>query len=279
MFVAECLQFARSHHKVVTLASHVVIVQNIPEDFKVLRFVDSGIFTDLIEIREYAPLTCFVWYIRLFHRVDSCTIIRFTFRLRTCPTKSACAGFHMILIVRLPLPAVSNGGSCVYTTRIGCFPIIHELADPCHPTTGRFIAASQHAVRSVIPIFLGQCNGFVHQVFVNRLSVTQSRTVVRPARSFRLQIETDQIGSDESCFRRTERVEAHVIQAIVTTNAEHPFPGSYIHRRIACQWEVTVFHRTAKHRFATIYIEPFPFYLEITHTELYLLCVSLLAVG
>ena len=60
MFVAECLQFARSHHKVVTLASHVVIVQNIPEDFKVLRFVDSGIFTDLIEIREYAPLTCFV---------------------------------------------------------------------------------------------------------------------------------------------------------------------------------------------------------------------------
>ena len=185
----------------------------------------------------------------------------------------------MILIVRLPLPAVSNGGSCVYTTWIGCFPIIHELADPCHPTTGRFIAASQHAVRSVIPIFLGQCNGFVHQVFVNRLSVTQSRTVVRPARSFRLQIETDQIGSDESCFRRTEGVEAHVIQAIVTTNAEHPFPRSYIHRRIACQWEVTVFHRTAKHRFATIYIEPFPFYLEITHTELYLSRVSLLAVG
>ena len=102
--------------------------------------------------------------------------------------------------------------------------------------------------------------------------------MVRPARSFRLQIETDQIGSDESCFRRTERVEAHVIQAIVTTNAEHPFPGSYIHRSIACQREITVFHCTAKHCLTTVHIEPFSLDLEITHTELYLFRIRQFAV-
>ena len=137
MFVAESLKFTRSHHKVVTLTSHMVIIQNIPEDFKILRFVDPSVLTDFIEIREYAPLTCLMRNIRLFHRIYPCTIVRHAFRTGTCPTQSACSGFHMKLIVRLPLPAISYGSSRIYMAWVGRFPIIHKLAYPCHPTTGQ----------------------------------------------------------------------------------------------------------------------------------------------
>ena len=44
-FVADCLKFARSHHKVVPHAAHVIIIQDITEDFKVLGLVHSGVFT------------------------------------------------------------------------------------------------------------------------------------------------------------------------------------------------------------------------------------------
>ena len=185
----------------------------------------------------------------------------------------------MVFIVRLPLPAVSYRSSCVYTTRICRFPIIDKLAHPCYPASGRFVTTSQHTVRCIISVFFSQGNCFVHQIFVNWLSVTQSWSVIRPTRTFRLQIETDQIGCDKSSFRRAERMKTHVIQTIVAANAEHPLPGSYVHRSITGQWEITVFHCAAKHCFAAIDVEPFSFYLEIAHSKLYLFDVGLFTVG
>ena len=224
VFVADCLKFARSHHEVVSHAAHVIVIQDIPEDFKVLGLVYSGIFAYLAEIRECAPLSGLMRYIRLLHGIDFGTVVGHAFRLRAGPAETACSGFHMILIVRLPLPAASHRGSCIYVAGIGCFPVIDEFAYPGYPTTGRFVATRQHAIRGVISVFLSQSDRFVHQILVDRLSVAQSRTMIGPAGTFGLQVETDQIGSNESCFRRTERVEAHVVQSVAAADAENPFP-------------------------------------------------------
>ena len=211
MFVADCLKFARSHHKVVPHTAHVIIIQDITEDFKVLGLVHSGVFTYLAEIRECTPLSRLMRNVRLLHGIDLGAVVGHTFRLRACPAKTPCTGFHMILIVGLPLPAASYGSSCIYMAGVGRFPVINEFAYPRYPTARRFIAAGQHAVRGVIAVFFGQSDGFVHQIFVNRLPVAQSRTVIRPAGTFGLQIKTNEIGSDEGCFRWTERVETHMV--------------------------------------------------------------------
>ena len=214
--------------------------------------------------------------VRLLHGIDLGAVVGHAFRLRACPAKTACTGFHMILIVGLPLPAASYGSSCVYVARVGRFPVINEFADPGYPTARRFVAASQHTVRGVIAVFFGQSDSFVHQIFVNRLPVAQSWTVIRPAGTFGLQIKTNEIGSDEGCFRRTERVETHMVQSVVAADAEYPFPGSYVHRCITSKREIAVFHCTAEHCLASVDVEPFAFYLEITHTELYLFLFRLL---
>ena len=224
MLVTDRLQLAGSHHKIVSHTSHVVIIQYIPKDFKVLGFVYSGIFTYLVEVRECTPLSGFMGNIRLFYRINSVTVVRCAFRLRTGPAESARTGFYMILVMGLPLPAVAYGSSCIYVAWVGCFPIINEFAYPWHPASGRLISTRQHAIRGIVSILLGQGNRFVHQILVDRLAVAQSRTVIRPAWTFRLQIKTDKVRSNKCGFRRTERVETHMIQPVVAANAEYPFP-------------------------------------------------------
>lgn len=141
VFVADCLKFARSHHKVVPHAAHVIIIQDITEDFKVLGLVHSGVFTYLAEIRECTPLSRLMRNVRLLHGIDLGAVVGHAFRLRACPAKSACTGFHMILIVGLPLPAASYGSSCIYMAGVGRFPVINEFAYPRYPTARRLIAA------------------------------------------------------------------------------------------------------------------------------------------
>ena len=70
-----------------------------------------------------------------------------------------------------------------------------------------------------------------------------------------------------------------MVQPVAAANAEYPFPGSYVHRRIARQREITVFYRAAKHCLSAVHIEPFSFYLEVAHTELHLLRIRLFTVA
>ena len=217
-----------------SLPTHIFIFQYIPEYLKISSFVYSCVFTDFIKIRKNAPLPCLMRYIRLPYRIYFSTVIRHTFRLPFCPCHPPSTSLYMILVMRLPLPTSTNRCSCIYTTGVCRFPIIHKLTHPIYPMAGRFIATGKHTVRSIVTIRFRQRNGFIHEIFVNRLSIPQLRAVIRPARTFGLKIKAYKVSSNESRFRWTVRMKPHMIQSITTTNTEYTLPGSDIHRSISC---------------------------------------------
>ena len=215
-----------------SLTTHIVIFQYISEYLKIPGFIYSGVLTDFIKIRKHTPLPCLMRNVRLFHRINLGTVIRHAFRLPFRPCQSPRTGLYVILIMRLPLPTATDRRSCIYTTGICRFPIIHELTHPIYPTPGRLVATSKHTVGSVVTIRFRQRNGFIHQIFVNRLSIPQLRAVIRPARPFGLKIKAYKVSSNKGRFRWAERMEPHMIQSIATANTEYTFPRSNIHRSV-----------------------------------------------
>ena len=140
------------------------------------------------------------------------------------PLQASCASFHMILAFGLPSPTAPDRSTSIYTTGVGRFPIIYELTDPIHPTTSRFVAASQHAEGWMVAIFFRHSDGLFHQVGVDGTTVSKCHTVVRPTRSLGLEVETHLVGCYEGCVGGAIGVETHVVQSVFLAATEYAFP-------------------------------------------------------
>src|SRR5574344_235641 len=92
--------------------------------------------------------------------------------------------------------------------------------------------------------------------------------MVWPARSFRLKIEADLVGSYKCSLWWAVRVKTHVIKSVIATNSEYSLPTFYIHWGISGDREVAVLNCSAQHNLSVIEIKPFTSYLELTHTKL-----------
>ena len=225
MFVTQGLQLAGGHHELVRHSAQMIVVQYIAEYLEVFGFVHPRVLTDFIEIREYAPLSGLVGDERHTHRVDFRSEVGHALGCTAPPfVQPAHTGFHMVHAFRLPSPTASDRRAGVHMTTVRLLPIVHEIAHPSHPVARRFVAAGHHAKRSIIAIRLVHALRFFHQITVDIHSVPQLHPVVRPARSFGLQIESHTVGRRKGGFGRTERMETHVVQPIAPANAEHPFP-------------------------------------------------------
>ena len=101
--------------------------------------------------------------------------------------------------------------------------------------------------------------------------------MVWPTWAFGLQIEAYTVGGGEGSFGRAVGMETHVVQSILSADAEHAFPGGFVHGGVAGEWKVAIFHRAAKLRDAAVYVEHLSFRPELPHAESPCLAVGAMA--
>ena len=170
---------------------HTIIPQQITETLKVLRLVHTRIFADFIKIWESAPLSslmtdkryrnrCIRTILSIIHS-DVTLKSHHRFWSASCPfSQTTSTGLHCIFRARLPCPTTSDTKATIQMSWVVCHHRCYMFRCPRHPVSCRFIAKCIEGERGMISVLIDDGNTFVHQIFVNRFSPTQSHTMIRP---------------------------------------------------------------------------------------------------
>ena len=188
-------------------------------------------------------------------------------RRAACPVESSCPRLHVVLALGLPCPSASDGSPGIDTSAVRLLPVVHELADPFHPSSGGLVSARQHAERRVVTVYFADALCLLHEERVDVLSVSQLHAVVRPAGSLRLDVESRHVGCEERSLWRAVGVEPHVVESISFACLEHVHPLIHAHRRIACEGEVAVLHGSAQLGLPSVDEEHPSFDFKLAHSE------------
>ena len=127
----------------------------------------------------------------------------------------------------------------------------------------------------MVAVFIHYPHTFLPEVLVYGFSSTQLHTVIRPRRSLGLEVETNDVGSQEGSLRWAVGMEAHVVQSVSLASLEKLSPRSQVHWRIACIREVAVLHRSAQNHLPAVDVEHLATYLHLTHSELSLMRICM----
>ena len=277
VFIAEHLQATAGHEKLLGHRLHAVIAQQVAEDFKITGFIGTRILADFLEVGEGAPLALLVGDDgRLVgHRVliiawelDAAVVIVVGRRCRTVPlVESSGSTLDVILRTAVPSPAATDAGTAVELRRIILTHLLHPVVAVVHPVAGRLVAGSHHHERRMVAELVENTLRLLNEVVVNLHAATQADTVVRPRRTFHLQVEAQTVGNGESRLRRAVAVEADVVQAVLLTLAEDTLPRRFVGRWIARLGETAVLDRTSQEERATVDVELTPLSRHLAQSE------------
>ena len=208
---------------------------------------------NLLEVRESTPLTLLMGNDRrmvgLFRLVVAwekqlLIIVVIARRRMLVPIETTCTSLHMIFGTVVPSPAATNSCSSINLGGVVLVHLLHPVVTVADPVACGFIAGSHHHKRRMMSVLVNDAFGLVHQILVDFLSTAQLHTMIRPRRSFHLQVNTYLVGCCKGCLRRTIRMEADVIQAILLALSEDAQPLGFVGRRITRLWETAVFYRS-----------------------------------
>ena len=107
----------------------------------------------------------------------------------------------------------------------------------------------------------------LQQILVDLLSATELYTVIRPRRTFGLQIDTQFIGSGKGSLGRTIGMEPHMVQTILLDLRENTDPRGLVRGGITRLGETTVLHRTAQPHGVVVDIQLSAFYPHLAQAE------------
>ena len=98
----------------------------------------------------------------------------------------------------------------------------------------------------MVAVLVDDTFGLVHQILVNFLTTAQLHAMIRPRRSFELQIDAHTVGSSEGGFGWTVRMETDVVDAVLLAFAEDAQPYVFIGGWIASFREAAIFDGAAQ---------------------------------
>ena len=150
MLVAKSLQFSGGHQKIGSQIAHVAVREVFLKQFEVVCMHCPGVFPDLPEIREGAPLTHFVRHEGNGDGVDLTGKVGIGFGAGA-PSQATDPGPDVVLVANLPGPAASHRSTGIHPPGIAVLPEPHEI---CHVRYSSFglIPCRHHAERGVIAI-------------------------------------------------------------------------------------------------------------------------------
>ena len=146
--------------------------------------------------------------------------------------------------------------------------LLHPVVTIGYPVAGRFVAGSHHHERGVMTVLIDDTLRLLQQVLVNRLTTAQLHTMIRPRRTFRLQVHTHTVGSSKSRLGGTVAMEAHMVEAILLALLEDTHPLVLIGWGETCLWKTAVLHRATQKERTVIDIELTSLSLYLAQAEL-----------
>ena len=276
IFITECLKTATGHQELLGLLLHTVLSEQVAEDLKVAGLIGTSVFRDLAEVGEGAPLALLMGNDRTLvgHAVlivpgelNLTIIVVIGMGSTTVPVETTGPTLHMILRAVVPGPATANRGPTIEPRRIITLHGLHPVVAVGHPVAGRLIARSHHDKRGMMTVGIDDAFRLLQQILVDLLSATELYTVIRPRRTFGLQIDTQFIGSSKGSLGRTIGMEPHMVQTILLDLRENTDPRGLIRGGITRLGETTVLHRTAQPHGVVVDIQLSAFYPHLAQAE------------
>ena len=233
VFITKCLQLSTGHQEFLCHLLHAVVAQHITENLKVARLIDTRILRNLLEIREGTPLSLLVGndgrvvgcsaliVARILYATEVVVIAR---RGLPVPVQPTGATLYVILRTTIPSPAATYRGAAIHLGRVVLMHLFHPVVTIGYPVAGRFIASSHHHERGVMTVLIDDTLRLLQQVLVNRLTTAQFDTMIRPRRTFRLQVDTHTVCCRKSRLGRTVAMKAHVVETILLAFLEDTHP-------------------------------------------------------
>ena len=276
IFITECLQFTARHQEFLSLRSHAVIAEQVAEDFKVTSLIDTSILGNLPEVGESAPLPLFMGDDRrvVINRVlivarteYLAVVVVIATGGTTIPVKSTGTTLDMILGAVIPGPTATDRSTAVDAGGIVTLHFLNPEVTILHPITGWFIARSHHDKGGVMTVCVNDALALLQQITINRLSGQQLHTVVRPRRTFWLEVETHFISCCKSRIRRTIGMESHMVETVFLTFSEDTEPRCLIRRRVTRLREATILHRASQEDRMTVQNNLPSIHQDLTHSK------------
>ena len=233
IFITECLQLTARHQELLSLRSHAVVAEQVAENFKVTSLIDTSILGNLPEVGESTPLSLFMGDDRrvVINRVlivarteYLAVVVVIAAGGTTIPVESAGTTLDMILGAIIPSPTATDGSTAVDARGIVTLHFLDPEVTILHPIACRFIACSHHDKGGVMTVCVNDALALLQQIPVNRLSSQQLHTMVRPRRTFWLEVEAHLISCSKSRIRRTIGMESHMIETVFLTFPEDTEP-------------------------------------------------------
>ena len=276
IFITECLQFTARHQEFLSLRSHAVIAEQVAEDFKVTSLIDTSILGNLPEVGESAPLPLFMGDDRrvVINRVlivarteYLAVVVVIATGGTTIPVKSTGTTLDMILGAVIPGPTATDRSTAVDAGGIVTLHFLNPEVTILHPITGWFIARSHHDKGGVMTVCVNDALALLQQITINRLSGQQLHTVVRPRRTFWLEVETHFISCCKSRIRRTIGMKSHMVETVFLTFSEDTEPRCLIRRRVTRLREATILHRASQEDRMTVQDNLPSIHQDLTHAK------------
>ena len=261
VLVAECLQATAGHEELFCLCGHAVVAEQVAKDFEVLGLVGTGILWDFLEVGERTPLALLmgddgraVGLLRLIVAGEEQLLVVVVIARRgvLVPIETAGTSLDVELRTVIPCPAAAYAGSGIQLCGVVLLHGRHPVVAVSDPVASGLIACRHETERGMVTVLVDDALGFVHQVLVYLLSTTQLHPVVRPRRSFGLQIDAHAVGSSKGRLRWTVAVETDVVQSVLLTFLEDAQPLSLVGRRIARLGKAAVLYRAAQKEWAVV---------------------------
>ena len=251
VLIAQHLELSTGMEEFLGLRSHAVPGQEVAEYLEIAGLVGSHILRNLLKVGECAPLPLLVGddgRVACFRRL----VVAGTFYLTVVvviaaggmavPIEATGTALDMIFGAVVPSPSATDAGPAVDTSRVVLVHLAHPVVAIGHPVAGRLVAGSHHHKRGMVAVFIDNALRLLQQVLVDGLPATKPHAMVRPRRSFGLQVDAHLVGSLEGSVGRTVAMEAHMVEAVILAFPEHLQPLLLVGGRIARLGEAAVLH-------------------------------------